>query len=275
MVTVAVAGGSREEILALVTRAHEKYPGTLTFLVFDTVDNIDQQGVWEYIPCKDEKEMVKKAVSSVANDQAQILLKGIVQTHTILKEVLQKEYGLKTQNVLSHAALIDLSNIDRSILLADAGMNIAPSKEELIDIIHNTAGVAAKIGLMKPKIALLSAAENVNPKMPSSVLAKEVTEHFSESKEVTVFGPISLDLALSKEAVAHKRFTGPIEGDADILIVPNIDVGNVLYKSLVLFGKAVTGGTIVGTKVPIVLTSRSDALESKLYSLEFAMKQVQ
>lgn len=275
MVTVAVAGGSREEILALVTRAHEKYPGTLTFLVFDTVDNIDQQGVWEYIPCKDEKEMVKKAVSSVANDQAQILLKGIVQTHTILKEVLQKEYGLKTQNVLSHAALIDLPNIDRSILLADAGMNIAPSKEELIDIIHNTAGVAAKIGLMKPKIALLSAAENVNPKMPSSVLAKEVTEHFSESKEVTVFGPISLDLALSKEAVAHKRFTGPIEGDADILIVPNIDVGNVLYKSLVLFGKAVTGGTIVGTKVPIVLTSRSDALESKLYSLEFAMKQVQ
>lgn len=275
MVTVAVAGGSREEILALVTRAHEKYPGTLTFLVFDTVDNIDQQGVWEYIPCKDEKEMVKKAVSSVANDQAQILLKGIVQTHTILKEVLQKEYGLKTQNVLSHAALIDLPNIDRSILLADAGMNIAPSKEELIDIIHNTAGVAAKIGLMKPKIALLSAAENVNPKMPSSVLAKEVTEHFSESKEVTVFGPMSLDLALSKEAVAHKRFTGPIEGDADILIVPNIDVGNVLYKSLVLFGKAVTGGTIVGTKVPIVLTSRSDALESKLYSLEFAMKQVQ
>lgn len=275
MVTVAVAGGSREEILALVTRAHEKYPGTLTFFVFDTVDNIDQQGVWEYIPCKDEKEMVKKAVSSVANDQAQILLKGIVQTHTILKEVLQKEYGLKTQNVLSHAALIDLPNIDRSILLADAGMNIAPSKEELIDIIHNTAGVAAKIGLMKPKIALLSAAENVNPKMPSSVLAKEVTEHFSESKEVTVFGPISLDLALSKEAVAHKRFTGPIEGDADILIVPNIDVGNVLYKSLVLFGKAVTGGTIVGTKVPIVLTSRSDALESKLYSLEFAMKQVQ
>lgn len=275
MVTVAVAGGSREEILALVTRAHEKYPGTLTFLVFDTVDNIDQQGVWEYIPCKDEKEMVKKAVSSVANNQAQILLKGIVQTHTILKEVLQKEYGLKTQNVLSHAALIDLPNIDRPILLADAGMNIAPSKEELIDIIHNTAGVAAKIGLMKPKIALLSAAENVNPKMPSSVLAKEVTEHFSESKEVTVFGPISLDLALSKEAVAHKRFTGPIEGDADILIVPNIDVGNVLYKSLVLFGKAVTGGTIVGTKVPIVLTSRSDALESKLYSLEFAMKQVQ
>ncbi|SFH64293.1 phosphate acyltransferase [Pisciglobus halotolerans] len=275
MVTVAVAGGSREEILALVTRAHEKYPGTLTFLVFDTADNIDQQGVWEYIPCKDEKEMVKKAVSSVANDQAQILLKGIVQTHTILKEVLQKEHGLKTQNVLSHAALIDLPNIDRPILLADAGMNIAPSKEELIDIIHNTAGVAAKIGLMKPKIALLSAAENVNPKMPSSVLAKEVTEHFSESKEVTVFGPISLDLALSKEAVAHKRFTGPIEGDADILIVPNIDVGNVLYKSLVLFGKAVTGGTIVGTKVPIVLTSRSDALESKLYSLEFAMKQVQ
>lgn len=274
MITVSVAGGSCNEILDLVTYAHEKHPNELTFLIFDTNENIDKNNLWRYIHCHDEEEMVSRAVASVAADEAQILVKGIVQTHVILKEVLQKEHRLKTQNVLSHAALINLPMSNKPLLLADAGMNIAPSNEELIGIINNTISVALKIGLKNPKVALLSAAENFNPKMPSSVMAKEVSEHFSGNKDAVVFGPISLDLAMSKEAVAHKRFSGPIEGDADILIVPNIDVGNVLYKSLVLFGKAVTGGLIVGTKVPIVLTSRSDALESKLYSLEFAMKQI-
>lgn len=162
----------------------------------------------------------------------------------------------------------------KTFLLTDCAMNIAPTQATLIEIVENAKEVAQKLGLHHPKIALLSAAENFNPKMPSSVLAKEVTAHFNGQQEATVFGPLSLDLATSEEAVAHKRYSGPIMGDADILVVPTIDVGNCLYKSLTLFGHAKLGGTIVGTKVPVVLTSRSDSTESKFHSLRFAMRQV-
>lgn len=274
MITIAVVNGSRPEMLEFVTRAHEKYTNEVKFIVFDTEQNIDSNNLWTYVQCETEKETVYEAVKSVASNQAQILVKGIISTHVLLKEVLREEHDLKKQGVLSHAALINLPQLNRPLLLADAGMNIAPSKEVLTGIIDNTVEVAFKIGLEKPKVALLSAAENYNPKMPSSVMAKEVTEHYSNKKNAIIYGPISFDLALSKEAVAHKGFSGPIEGDADVIIVPNIDVGNALYKALVLFGGAITGGTIVGTKVPIVLTSRSDAIESKLYSLEFAIKQI-
>ncbi|AQS54228.1 Phosphate acetyltransferase [Jeotgalibaca dankookensis] len=274
MITIAVANGSRSEMLEFVTRAHEKYSNEIKFIVFDTKQNIDSNNLWTYIQCETEKEMIHEAVKSVASNQAQILVKGIVSTHVLLKEVLREEHDLKKQGVLSHAALINLPQLNRPLLLADAGMNIEPSKEVLTGIIDNTVEVAFKIGLENPKVALLSAAENYNPKMPSSVMAKEVTDYYSNNKTAIIHGPISFDLALSKEAVAHKGFSGPIEGDADVIIVPNIDVGNALYKALVLFGGAITGGTIVGTKVPIVLTSRSDAIESKLYSLEFAIKQI-
>src|SRR5690606_6840661 len=119
---------------------------------------------------------------------------------------------------------------------------------QLEQIIKNVIGVGHSIGLSHPRVALLSSAENFNPKMPSSVLAKTLTERFQDSHEATVYGPLSLDLSLSESAVVHKGFKGPIQGDADILVVPNIDVGNVLYKSFLLFGDATMGGTIVGTK---------------------------
>ena len=124
-------------------------------------------------------------------------------------------------------------------------------------------------------MALISSAENVNPKMPSSLTADRLTKRFKNHEEATVYGPLSLDLSLSEAAVASKRFTGPIAGDADIIVVPNIDVGNVLYKTFLLFGDATIGGTIVGTYVPIVLTSRSDKVRSKLYALRFALMQAE
>ncbi|MDT2808056.1 phosphate acyltransferase [Vagococcus lutrae] len=274
MKTISVAGGSQPEILELVKEAHKRYPNELEFVVFDTNENIDNENLWRYEQCQDEKEMVFRAVSLVAKGEAQLLLKGIVQTHAILKEVLQKEHNLRDQKVLSHVAMVDIPKLNRTILLTDCGMNIAPDTETLSSIVDNAVGVAHKIGLTHPKVALLSAAENVNPKMPSSVLTKEVSDRYQNSENCTVYGPISLDLALSQEAVAHKKFEGPVAGDADILVVPSIDTGNCLYKSLTLFGDALVGGTIVGTKVPVILTSRSDKIESKLHSLSFALKQV-
>ncbi|MCC5894703.1 MAG: phosphotransacetylase [Alkalibacterium sp.] len=275
MRTVAVAGGSREEILELARLSYEEYKNDVSFIVFDTEDNIDTEGLWEYRHFETEEEMVYASVKSVVNKESDIILKGGIKTHTLLKEVLKKEHDLKTQDLLSHVALVNLPALDRQLLLTDAGMNINPSEDQLALIVENAINIGQSIGLTQPKIALLSAAENFNPKMPSSVIAKNMTERFKEYKEAIVYGPLSLDLALSKRAVEHKRFKGPIEGDADILVVPNIDVGNVLYKSLLLFGDATIGGTIVGTKVPIVLTSRSDKVRSKLYALKFALMQIE
>ena len=275
MHTVAVAGGSRSEIKELVQLSLEDWGDQVKFIVFDTEDNIDSDDLWEYRGYSSEEEMVREAVRSVASGESGILLKGGIKTHTLLKEVLKKEYELKQQKLLSHVALVNLPALDRHILLTDAGMNITPDDDQLEQIINNAIQVGQSIGLKKPKVALISSAENVNPKMPSSLTADRLTKRFKDHEEATVYGPLSLDLSLSEAAVASKRFTGPIAGDADILVVPNIDVGNVLYKTFLLFGDATIGGTIVGTKVPIVLTSRSDKVRSKLYALRFALMQAE
>lgn len=274
MITVSVAGGSQPEILELVKMAKKQHSDELSFVVFDTNENIADESIWTYQKCEDELEVAKRAVVLVANGEADILLKGIIQTHTLLKELLNNDHELKTKKVLSHVAMVELPEFNQSFLLTDCAMNIAPTQETMIEIIENVKEVAHKIGLASPKIALLSAAENYNPKMPSSVLATEMTKQFQDVQDATIFGPLSFDLALSKEAVAHKRYEGPIMGNADVLVVPAIDAGNALYKSLTIFAGAKVGGTIVGTKVPVVLTSRSDSAQSKLHSLEFAIKQI-
>ncbi|MHC5246957.1 phosphate acyltransferase [Enterococcus sp. LJL90] len=274
MIVVSVAGGSQPEILKLVKKAREYFATEMKFVVFDTNENIADESIWEYHHCESELAVAEAAVNFVAEGKAQILFKGIMQTHTLLKEVLQKKYNLKTQKVLSYVALIELPTAQQSFLMSDSAMNIAPDKDTMVEIVKNIRQVAQRIGIAQPKIALLSSAENYNPKMPSSVLATEVTEEFKDDPDGVIYGPLSFDLALSKESVQHKHFQGPIMGDADAIVVPTIDVGNSLYKALTMYAGAKIGGTIVGTKVPIVLTSRSDSTDTKLFSLEFAVRQV-
>lgn len=278
MITVAIPMGSQPDILILVTRARSELASTLAdklqFVVFDSGSNVDQADTWTFHQARDEADAVTQAVGLVAQGKADILLKGIVQTHTLLKELLRPDYQLRLQKVLSHVAIIHLPQLNRPLLLSDAGMNIDPDEDRLAAIVENAVGVAHQIGLPKPKVALLSAAENFNPKMPSSVLAQAVAKQFETRSDAVIAGPISLDLALSPASVAHKHYEGVIQGDADVLIVPTIDVGNVLYKALMLFTDARSGGTIVGAKVPIVLTSRSDSVDSKLTALAFAIAQL-
>lgn len=274
MIKIVIPGGSRPEILEVITKAKQLYKDVVSFFVFDTEENIDSNDVWIYEQCETEEDSIKRAVEMAATGDAQILMKGMVQTRTVLKEVLQKEHGLRGQSVLSHVALVDLPGNNRQLLLTDAAMNITPTTEQLKQIADNAIDVAHRIGITKPKVAMISSAETFNPKMPSSVLASEVVSLFKGSENALVAGPISFDLATSKEAADHKGYDGVIHGDADILVVPTIDVGNVLYKAFSVIGNAVIGGTIVGAKVPIVLTSRSDSPESKLYALDFAVRQV-
>lgn len=213
------------------------------------------------------------AVESVSSGEAQILMKGLVPTATILKAVLDKEIGLRTGSVLSHIALFQIVNYDKLIFLTDAAMNIAPDLEQKVQIVQNAISLAHSIGYDEPKVALISAVETVNPNMQATVdaaLIAKMSER-GQIKGAIIDGPLALDNAISNEAAKHKGINSSVAGEADILVVPTIEVGNALYKSLTYFTNAKVGAVITGAKAPIVLTSRADSPETKLNSIILAV----
>lgn len=183
-----------------------------------------------------------KAVEMVSKGEAQMLMKGLVDTSILLKAVLDKNVGLRTDHVLSHVAVFEVSGFDRLIYMSDAGMNICPDIKCKEHIIHNAVSVANALGNPCPKVALVCAKEKVDKKMPCTVDAQKLTEQFNKEKisNCIIGGPFGLDNAISEQAAKHKGVEHPIAGKADILIVPNIEAGNVLYKSLVYFQNAKT-----------------------------------
>lgn len=190
-----------------------------------------------------------------------------------MKAVLNKEYGLRTGNVLSHVAVFEVPGFNRPILMTDAAMNIAPDLQQKAQIVQNAVAIAKKLGIETPKVAPLAAVEVVNPVMQATVDAAALTMMNSRG-QITgciIDGPLALDNAVSVLAAEHKGLQSEVAGNADILLVPAIEVGNVLYKSLVYFAQAKVGAVIAGARVPIVLTSRADKAQSKLYSLALAL----
>ena len=204
-------------------------------------------------------------------------MKGNLSTSLILKAVLNKEHGLRTGNVLSHVAVFDVPHYDRPILVTDAAMNITPSLEEKVQIIQNAVNVAHSIGIEMPKVAPIAAVEVVNPLMPATVEAALLTQmnRRGQIKGCVIDGPLALDNAINIEAAKQKGIQSEVAGQADILLVPAIETGNVLYKSLIYFAKAKVGAILAGAKAPVVLTSRADSSESKLYSLALAISVAQ
>lgn len=213
------------------------------------------------------------AVKAVKKNEATVLMKGNLPTSVILKAVLNKEYGLRTGNVLSHVAVFEVPDFERLIMVTDAAMNIAPDLEQKAQIISNAAALARAIGIDNPKVAPVAAVEVVNPSMPVTIDAAALTvmNQRGQIPGCIVDGPLGLDNAVSGLAAEHKGIHSEAAGKADILMVPSIEVGNVLYKSLIYFAKAKVGAVIAGAKAPIVLTSRADSAESKLYSLALAL----
>src|SRR5699024_9246403 len=199
------------------------------------------------------------------------LMKGIISTNTILKSVLNKSLKLLDQPLLSHIALFKLPSYHKPLIISDAAMNINPDEQMKISIIDNALRVAEKIGVTEPKVALISAVEKVNPKKESTVINQSIVDnhHF---KNAVVEGPMSYDLALSKAAAEVKSYESKVAGDADVLIMPNIDAGNVLYKALTMSAGAHVAGLIIGLKAPFVLTSRADSKDEKLNSLKLAFQ---
>lgn len=214
----------------------------------------------------------QKAVELVKTNKAQILMKGLVSTADFLRAVLNKEKGLRTGKLLSHISFFESPNYHKLIALTDVAQNIAPSLEEKVAILDNAIDMFHRLGIEKPKIALLAAVENVNPKMPATIDAAILTmmNKRNQIKECIIDGPLAFDNAVSKEATVHKGIVSDVAGDSDLLFVPNIEVGNVLYKSFTYFGNAIVSAIIIGAAAPIVLTSRADSDRSKLMSIALA-----
>ncbi len=224
---------------------------------------------YQVIHVEDKTEACRTAVKLVRDGEADVLMKGLVDTSVILKAVLDKEIGLRDAPVLSHVAVFEVPGMDRLLYVTDAAMNIAPDVEAKKHIIGNAVKVAHALGNECPIVTALCAVEKVNPKMQATLDAAELAE--AGIPGCRVMGPLALDNAVSVEAAKHKGITDPDAGKSDILLVPAIETGNALYKSLVFLAKARNAGMIVGAKAPIVLTSRADSDDAKLNSIALAL----
>lgn len=223
----------------------------------------------------DEKDPVKAcaiSVSLIRTEKAQILMKGLVGTAFLLKAVLNKETGISKSPVMSHAALLESPNYHKLLCITDCGMNILPSLSEKADIINNAVEIYKKLKMDKPKVGILAAVELINEKMEATTHAAMLVtmNKRGQIKDCLLDGPLAFDNIISKEACDHKGISTEIGGDADIVILPNIETGNTLYKALVYLGGATVASVALGAAVPIVLTSRSDSDRSKLMSIALA-----
>ena len=225
---------------------------------------------FEIINVEDVTEAARIAVKLVHEGKADMYMKGLIDTKGFLKSVLDKEVGLRTGKPLSHVCVFDIEGIDHLLFLTDVAFIPYPTLEDKVNIIHNTLEITKACGIENPKVAPLAAVEVINPKMPATVEAGELTKMNQEGKlpGCIIDGPLSLDLAIDPEAAKHKGATGrAIQGDADILLFPDIHAGNLVYKCLVHTAKVVNGNILTGTKAPVILTSRSDDFETKVNSI--------
>ena len=261
--TVSVACCQDKEVLLAVENARKE--GIIEAILVGDIDktkeiaeklNIDLNN-YELIDIKDLSEASLKAVELVSSKKADIVMKGLVDTSIVLKAVL------------SHTGVFAVEGYNRLFFITDAAMNIDPDLNTKKQIIENAVRLARALDIEEPKVAVLCAKEKVNPKMPDTVDAKELEEMYKrgEIKNCIVGGPFALDNAVSEEAAKHKGIDHPVAGKADVLLVPDIEAGNIFYKSMTFFAKAESAGLVLGAKAPIVLTSRADSDVTKLNSI--------
>lgn len=279
MKTVAVAVAQDEAVLEAVQAAKERHIAN-AILVGDEAKIIEiakelhmDLSDFEIINEPDVPAAALKAVELVHNKKADILLKGLVDSKTFLKSVLNKEVGLRTEKMMSHVCVFEIEGIDHLLFFTDVAFNTYPNLEEKVKIINNTVEIARACGIDIPKVAPICAVEVVNPKMPPTIDAAELTKmnERGEIKNCLVYGPLSMDLAISEDAAKHKGgAVSPVIGHADILLFPNIDAGNITYKLLVQTAKVKNGNMLIGASAPVILTSRSDGFEVKVNSIALA-----
>ena len=272
-VSVAVAGDPH--VLKLVAMALEA--GIANFILVGDEEKITNGAKELEMDCSkfqvihevDEELACAIAVLQVKYGRATALMKGLVDTSVMMKAVLNQERGIRTEGKLTHLAAFEVSAYDKLLFVTDAAINIAPDLKEKQEIIQNAVDAVNNLGITRPKVALLAAVEKVNKNMPVTLEYKELVE-MAKGGEITgciLDGPMALDNAVSYESAENKGITSEVAGDADILMCPDIEAGNILYKSLVFLASAKNGGVVLGAKRPIILTSGADSNESKLISI--------
>lgn len=279
--TIAVAMAEDADVLKALEKARSK--GLAKAILTGDPNNINKifstlkidKNQYTIIKTVDEKSSVEVAVDQVKSGRAQVLMKGLCSTSTFLKGILDKTRGLRSGKVLSHLAVFESPNYHKLFMLSDAAMNVAPDLATKVMICENAISASINLGYQKPKVAVITAVEKVNPDgMPATADAAIIAK-MAERKQIKnaiIDGPLALDNALSKQSCLVKNLESPVGGDADILIVPNIETGNACYKLLTILGNAKVAGIIVGAAAPIVLTSRADSDESKFLSIVTALK---
>jgi phosphate butyryltransferase len=226
----------------------------------------------EIVDILDLREATFKAVELVSSGRADILMKGMVDTSIVLSAVLDKAIGLRTEKTLSHVAVLFVETYHKMLLVTDAAINIEPDLNKKKEILENAVGFAHSLGISNPKCAVICVKETVSQALRHTVDAGHLVamNESGEIKGCIVGGPFALDNAISREAADHKGITHVVAGDADILLMPQIEAGNVLYKSLTFLAKADSAGLVLGARAPIVLTSRADNVVAKLNSIALA-----
>jgi phosphate butyryltransferase len=281
-VTVAVAAADDQEVLEAVLDA--KKHGIAQFQLYGNkqeIERISQKIGLTFtaeefiIDTKSIQSACSEAVSAVRKGKADVVMKGMVQTADFLRAILHKENGLRSGKVLSHVATFEVPGFDHLIHVTDPALNVAPTLPEKFQIVENMIGFCHALGCDEPKIAALAAVEVVNPNMQATLDAAALAQmnRRKQLKGAIIDGPFALDNAVSVESAEHKGIESPVAGKADVLLVPDIEAGNILYKSMVYFAKAKIGAVVLGAKAPVVLTSRADSAEAKLYSIALAVVQ--
>jgi len=230
--------------------------------------NIDVSS-FEVIPATNDEEAAMKAVQAVSSGKGDLLMKGFIKTSTLLKAVLNKEWGLRTGNLLSHLFLFEVPRLGKVIGLTDGGLNTYPGLQEKVAIVNNAVSCYHALGVDTPKVAALAAVEVVNPDMPCTLDAAALVQmnRRNQIKGCIIDGPLALDNALSVEAAKHKGIVSEVAGSPDILLVPDIEAGNLLGKVILFMANGAGAGVVLGAKVPVVLTSRGDTARTKALSI--------
>jgi phosphate acetyltransferase len=213
-----------------------------------------------------------KAVQLVRSGEVDALMKGSLHTDELMAEVVSKETGIRTARRISHVFIMDVPTYPKPLFVTDAAVNIFPTLEDKVDIVQNAIDLAHVLWVAMPKVAILSAVETITSKIPSTIDAAALCK-MAERGQITgavLDGPLALDNAISREAAAMKHITSPVAGDADILLVPDLEAGNMLAKELMFLANADAAGIVLGARVPIILTSRADSVRTRMASCAVA-----
>lgn len=275
---IAVAAAEDEPVLQAVTKAKELGLCDAVLVgdeekILSLLKELSLESTFKIIEEKNPAKAAKIAANLVREGECDILMKGLVDTKSLLRAVLDKETGLATGNLISHIAAFEVPGYDRMLFVTDAAMNTYPGLKEKVGILTNAVSFVKSLGVDTPKAAAICAVEVVNEAMQATVDAAMLSKmnDRGQIKGCIVDGPLALDNALSVEAAEHKGIKSPVAGHADILLMPNIESGNVLYKALTYTTESKSGGVLLGAKAPVVVTSRADSFESKVNSIAMAV----